>query len=175
MPPTHQSGPPCTLHRLLPQPSLLALHVALMVCLPLDSAVGDVVQPAAESRHVQSHEHGVHVSGAAPRVPLPPTRQSGPPCTLVEMPLPRPSVCWPSMSPSQYAFLWTRQSATSFNQPLSFDTSSVTNIDYMFMVRLRACPCAHSPIGLANPLHAPRSTPRPSPRPACRPHGTPPF
>ena len=45
-----------------PTPSrLLALHIALVVCLPLDSAVGDGVQPAAESRHVQRHKHELHV------------------------------------------------------------------------------------------------------------------
>eukprot|EP00964_Phaeocystis_antarctica_P063588 scaffold38171_cov50-Phaeocystis_antarctica.AAC.8 len=55
-----------------PTPSrLLALHIALMVCPPLDSAVRVGVQPAAESRHVQRHEHRLHVSGAAPRMPLP--------------------------------------------------------------------------------------------------------
>eukprot|EP00964_Phaeocystis_antarctica_P063584 scaffold38171_cov50-Phaeocystis_antarctica.AAC.4 len=43
-------------------------------------------------------------------------------------------------------------------------------MDRMFMVRLRACPCAHSN-WLSSPLlAAPPSTPRPSPRPACRPH-----
>ena len=46
-----------------------------------------------------------------------------------------------------YAFLWTRQNALAYNQPLSFNTSSVRNMDYMFYVRLRACPCAHTPIG----------------------------
>ena len=106
-------------------------------------------------------------------MPKPPTHQSGPPCTLPGLPPQRPPVSLPSMSPSWYASLWTRQGATAFNQPLSLDASSVTNIDYMFMVRLRACPCAHSPIGLASPQLAPRSTPRPPPRPARRPHGMP--
>ena len=55
-----------------PTPSrLLALHIALIVCPPLDSAVCVGVQPAAESRHVQRHKHRLHVSGAAPRMPLP--------------------------------------------------------------------------------------------------------
>ena len=63
-----------------PTPSrLLALHVVLIVCLPFDSAVGDGVQPAAESRHVQSHEHVPDVYGAAPRVPLPPLCSGTPP------------------------------------------------------------------------------------------------
>ena len=57
-----------------------------------------------------------------------------------------------------YAFLWTRQNALAYNQPLSFNTSSVRNMDYMFNVRLSACPCANSPIGLSSPLHASPST-----------------
>ena len=36
---------------------------------------------------------------------------------------------------SSHARLSTRQGASAFNQPLSFDTSSVTNMDRMFMVR----------------------------------------
>ena len=34
-----------------------------------------------------------------------------------------------------YALLSTRQVASAFNQPLSFDTSSVTDMGYMFYVR----------------------------------------
>ena len=33
--------------------------------------------------------------------------------------------------------LWTRQSAIAFDQPLSFDTSSVTDMSSMFQVRFR--------------------------------------
>ena len=33
--------------------------------------------------------------------------------------------------------LWTRQFADRFNQPLSFDTSSVTDMSDMFHVRFR--------------------------------------
>ena len=39
------------------------------------------------------------------------------------------------MSPSQHASLWTRQNMAAFNQPLSFDMSSVTSMQYMFSVR----------------------------------------
>ena len=106
-----------------------------MVCLPLDSAGHDGVQPAAESRHVQRHIHGEHVLGAAPRMPLRSTHQSGLPCTLLGLLLPRPLVSWPSISPSWCAPLWTRQLATAFNQHLSFDTSKVTAMSYMFRVR----------------------------------------
>jgi hypothetical protein len=41
--------------------------------------------------------------------------------------------------------LWTRQYAYAFNQPLSFDTSRVTDMSYMFYVRFRLrlfCPAA---------------------------------
>ena len=47
------------------------------------------------------------------------------------------------MSPSQHAFLLTRQSAPAFNQPLSFDTSSVTDMGSMFQVRSAR---AHAPV-----------------------------
>ena len=40
------------------------------------------------------------------------------------------------------AALWTQQNAAAFNQPLSFNTSSVTDMSAMFGVRfrLRLCP-----------------------------------
>eukprot|EP00964_Phaeocystis_antarctica_P073911 scaffold45395_cov60-Phaeocystis_antarctica.AAC.2 len=41
----------------------------------------------------------------------------------------------PTPRPASYAPLSTRQSATAFNQPLSFDTSKVTNMYRMFTVR----------------------------------------
>ena len=37
--------------------------------------------------------------------------------------------------PASHALLSTRQGATTFNQPLSFDTSSVTDMHHMFYVR----------------------------------------
>ena len=43
------------------------------------------------------------------------------------------------MSHSWYAPLWNRQYATVFNQPLSLDMSSVTNMQYMFAVRSTQC------------------------------------
>ena len=51
---------------------------------------------------------------------------------------PRPTPCrLPARTPrpASHAFLSTRQGATAFNQPLSFDTSSVTNMGGMFVVR----------------------------------------
>ena len=56
---------------------------------------------------------------------------------------PTPSHLLARISPSQHASLWTRQNADAFNQPLSLDTSKVTDMQYMFQVRLRACPILH--------------------------------
>ena len=39
----------------------------------------------------------------------------------------------------------TRQHAYAFNQPLSFDTSSVTDMSYMFYVRSPRVPLAPKP------------------------------
>ena len=39
------------------------------------------------------------------------------------------------LTPTSYAPLSTRQLASAFNQPLSFDTSSVTDMGFMFYVR----------------------------------------
>ena len=56
---------------------------------------------------------------------------------------PHPPACLPACRPSSYASLSTRQSASAFNQPLSFDTSSVTDMEWMFHVRsARALPSA---------------------------------
>ena len=73
------------------------------------------------------------------------------------------------MSPSQHASFWTRQSATAFNQPLSFDTSSVTDMAYMFQVRRRACPChpLASHVLPAGCLHHRRPHALLSPGPPC--------
>ena len=54
----------------------------------------------------------------------------------------------------RYALLSTRQYASAFNQPLSVDTSSVTDMRYMFSVRsaLRLAPCY--PQSGPSPVHA---------------------
>eukprot|EP00964_Phaeocystis_antarctica_P143390 scaffold108938_cov51-Phaeocystis_antarctica.AAC.1 len=53
----------------------------------------------------------------------------------------RPPASRPVPRPASYALLSTRQSAAAFNQPLSFDTSKVTNMGHMFYVRsARALP-----------------------------------
>eukprot|EP00964_Phaeocystis_antarctica_P090486 scaffold57887_cov63-Phaeocystis_antarctica.AAC.1 len=46
----------------------------------------------------------------------------------------RPPVCRPAPRIALYAILSARQSASAFNQPLSFDTSRVTNMRVMFLV-----------------------------------------
>ena len=72
---------------------------ALSACLPLDSAGRASVQPAAELRHVPRHDHVLHVSGAAPRLPVPPTHQSGPRRASLRPSRPRPSVSRPARRP----------------------------------------------------------------------------
>jgi len=46
-----------------------------------------------------------------------------------------PVCCGPHPRPAPYALRSTRQQAWAFNQPLSFDTSSVTSMREMFYVR----------------------------------------
>ena len=47
----------------------------------------------------------------------------------------RPHASSPAPLPASHARLSTRQHAKSFNQPLSFDTSKVTDMGEMFRVR----------------------------------------
>ena len=51
------------------------------------------------------------------------------------------------MPPSWYASLWTWQKMAAYNQPLSFDTSKVTNMGSMFQVRSARAHATHSPVG----------------------------
>ena len=67
----------------------------------------------------------------------------------------------PAWRPSSYASLCTRQN-TAFNQPLSFDTSSVTAMDGMFQVRSRALPAASTVVSPCA-LLAPPPPPPPGP------------
>jgi len=62
----------------------------------------------------------------------------------------------------------TRQSASAFNQPLSFDTSSVTRMVYMFQVRSARAPasCSHSWVLCLHAACA-AAAPTPSRVPAC--------
>jgi len=50
-----------------------------------------------------------------------------------------------SLPPASHALPSTRQNAYAFNQPLSFDTSSVTDMYGMFYVRSPRVPLAPKP------------------------------
>ena len=80
---------------------------------------------------------------------------------------PHASRAAPLLSP--HARLLTRQRAYAFNQPLSFDTSKVTDMHWMFMVRSARAPQPSFTVGLSPcmPL-ASLSPPRP---PASGPAG----
>ena len=73
------------------------------------------------------------------------------------------------MPPASYALLATRQKASAFNQPLSFNTSSVTTMHAMFLVRSARAPPHRSPFGPspAGCMHCGRPTPLRLP--ACMP------
>ena len=120
----------------------------LIYAFPLDSAGSGCVQPAAELRHLQRPEHAVHVSGAAPRLPMPPTHQSGPRrASLNKPPHSTSSRLLARLPPSQHAPLWTRQNTQAFNRPLSFDTSSFTNMDHLLDVCSAPAHATHSLVG----------------------------
>ena len=125
LPATSIVGTSCTLLAppLHPQVLLPTRTSPLFLCFPFDSAGRVGVQPAAEFQHVQRHHHVQDVS-SAPRACPPASRH-----------FPTPSCLPARISPSSYASLWTRQSASAFNQPLRFNTFSVTNMVSMFWVR----------------------------------------
>eukprot|EP00964_Phaeocystis_antarctica_P041073 scaffold23484_cov46-Phaeocystis_antarctica.AAC.1 len=79
--------------------------------------------------------------------PHPPASQPAPRCTLYTLP-------------------WTRQHAIAFNQPLSFDTPSVTYMVNMFWVR-SARALALTAFSRALPVHAACAASGPR-RPASR-------
>ena len=61
----------------------------------------------------------------------------------------------PRISPrTSYAPLSTRQLAEAFNQPLSFDTSSVTTMEWMFFVRPARALAPPSLQSGPHPVHA---------------------
>ena len=101
-------------------------------------------------------------STCAPRVPRPHSLATLPPLGRHQTP-PR-IVC---------ALISTRQGASSFNQPLSFDTSSVTDMTSMFYVRsARALPPSlqSEPSPCTRRLRRRRSMPPPGPPPRPAPH-----
>ena len=64
-----------------------------------------------------------------------------------------PHASRPVPLPTLHARLSTRQGASAFNQPLSFDTSKVTTMSYMFYVR-SARALAPTALSRALPVHA---------------------
>eukprot|EP00964_Phaeocystis_antarctica_P001077 scaffold605_cov43-Phaeocystis_antarctica.AAC.1 len=141
------------------------------------SAVRVGVQPAAELRHHQRHEHVRHVPGALLPVPCPKSAVEPCPARCLPRDRPPPPVCWPAPSPRTACPPFdSRQSASAFNQPLSFDTSSVTSMGLMFSVRSSPCPApnlqSHSPLHAACAAVVHRllpPDPYTSPRTACPP------
>ena len=81
----------------------------------------------------------------------------------------------PQLAPHRVPCLRPQQQAYAFDQPLSWDTSSVTNMEYMFEVRAlpapRASPICTVTCPLPGTLRArrPQLIVRPSQR-GCRPH-----
>ena len=138
------------------------------------SAASVRLQPASELGHLPRHGHDRHVSGAllpAHRLRPDPQMQiysctrsprhaacaqsdrSPPPASRLTPPH---TVC-PAYDP--------RQEAKAFNQPLSWDTSGVTNMFEMFRVRC-------SPRALCPPNLQSQASPTPSPRHASCVHAT---
>eukprot|EP00964_Phaeocystis_antarctica_P034498 scaffold19637_cov48-Phaeocystis_antarctica.AAC.1 len=104
------------------------------------SAGRDGVQPAAELRHLQRHEHAVHVLRALRPMPCPQSAVEPSPARRLRRgrpPFHHPGRTSPSTACPPFD---SRQSASAFNQPLSFDTSSVTDMLNMFTVRSSPCP-----------------------------------
>ena len=158
------------LRRRRPRPSRLPARTSpRIVCLLFDSAgrLGWVgVQPAAEPRHLQRHNHERHVRRALlPAVePLPLHAPSA-----VAAPMPSHLQAHTSPPHRTPSFGLGTQGASVFNQSVGFDTSSVTDMNYMFRVRSaraldpyfsQALPVACMPLTLS-----PRSTPSPASRP----------
>ena len=132
-----------------------------------DSAGSVIIQPATELRHVQGHNNERHVLCALHACPVAPhpafiravsVHASAPrpgPASLVP---PGPDLSCRIVRPSS-----TRQKASSFNQPLSFDTSKVTIMAFMFYVRFTRVPCGPPPSLHSGRL---RACLRPTPCPA---------
>ena len=149
-----RAHPPCKappLVHALPGRNCPASHSPLCrACPRFDSADRERVQPAAELRHVQRHGHERHVlHGALRPCPAPPSLESRVlyPCMPLALPPPHtfPDIISRNTNPIPYQGGFFGLGTSAFNQPLSLDTSSVTDMNGMFYVRSgRACPGPHS-------------------------------
>ena len=133
------------------------------------------VQPAAELRHLQRHGNELHVLRAPLPVPCPQPAVEPPPARCVRRGHLRSTSHLPGCSSPRIMCppFGSRQYAMAFNQPLSFDTSSVVSMFNMFSVR-----SARGPWPLASPcrLRCHRSTRLPPAGPHLAPHHMcPPF
>ena len=93
-------------------------------------------QPTACLERLKRHQHGVHVPSVQRRLPthcLP----DATPAMLDPSRLPLPATHFPA---------WQR--AHSFNQPLAWDVSSVTNMAHMFYVRSVPSLCTTCPLAM---------------------------
>ena len=143
---TTPSGLPLQRRRL--QPFSPGPPAALSACLPLDSAGHVSVQPAADLRHLQRHDHAVHVFRALRACPCHPLTRRAHAARHLGHRTQRPPVSWPACRPLIYALpLDSRQSASAFNQPLSINTSSVVYMSGMFQVRSAPALATCSPVG----------------------------
>eukprot|EP00964_Phaeocystis_antarctica_P102341 scaffold67699_cov63-Phaeocystis_antarctica.AAC.1 len=116
-------------------------------------------------------------SPCAPPHALPPICSRALPCTLLAPPSPAASRL-PARTSSRTACppFDPRQGASAFNQPLSFDTSSVTTMYAMFHVRSFPCPAPN--LQSSPPLHAACTAVArrlPPPGPHVVPHRMPSF
>ena len=65
------------------------------------------------------------------------------------------------LAAASHTLLLTRQGASAFNQPLSWDTSKVTNMGYMFHVRSARALAPKLALRRAFPVHAAFAPPPP--------------
>ena len=163
-----------------PPPAFRSVYLAPHRMPSFRLSAGSVgVQPASEFRHLQRHNHERHVLRALlPASPVPNLCSRALPWTLLAA-----AVARRLLPPDPYTSPRTacppfdsRQSAAAFNQLLSFDTSSVTNMGGMF--RVRSTPCLTPNLQSSPPLHAACATVArrlPPPGPHLAPHRMPSF
>ena len=166
--PCVQFGLPCTLHA--PPPPPTPSHLSPRVSPSVSPVVTRQLATAFNQPLSLDTSSATTMRGmfrVRPRRMQLPRCRPGLPCTLraPPPPPPRPRASRPACHPS--VRLVTRQETTVFNQPLSFDMSSVTDMSQMFDVRLyRAQRPAGSSVHAACTATAPtpsRLPPRVSP------------